>query len=180
MAKRQLLQRMASGGAVFFQSCKNRFLSPFRKWVGREAQRPSCSSCQGVQGDILGRRKPVFLESSQQNATFAQHSKAGSSTGREYGCTKDLFVATVLKEIPSLSFLFRDPFLGEGRVCGTCQNEKVTVSAWLGIPVTGASWSQRSAQLKPEEEGGEAQPDQECLPLQKLHRSMTSSQLTVS
>lgn len=31
---------------------------------------------------------------------------------------------------------------------------------WLDNPVTRVSWSQWSAQLKPEEEGGEAQPDQ--------------------
>lgn len=44
--------------------------------------------------------------------------------------------------------------------CGSCQNEKVIVSSWLGVPVNRASWSQCLAQLKPEEEGGEAQPNQ--------------------
>lgn len=44
----------------------------------------------------------MFLGSSQQNATFAQHLKASSGVGEECGCTKDLFVGTVLEEIPSL------------------------------------------------------------------------------
>ncbi|RLW05879.1 hypothetical protein DV515_00004909, partial [Chloebia gouldiae] len=48
----------------------------------------------------------------------------------------------------------------QGGVCGTCQNEKVIIRVWLGIPAAGAFRSQHSALLKPEEEGGEAQPDQ--------------------
>lgn len=91
---------------ILFSRSKNRFLSPFRKWRGREVKRHSGSSCQNVQGDILGRIKLVFLKSSQQNAIFAQHLEASSSMGRKYGCTKDLCVRTVLKEKPSFSFFF--------------------------------------------------------------------------
>lgn len=47
-----------------------------------------------------------------------------------------------------------------GGVCGACQNEKVIIRVWLCIPAAGAFRSQRSALLKPEEEGGGAQPDQ--------------------
>lgn len=50
--------------------------------------------------EILGRREHVFMKSSPQNATFAQHLEASSSMGSEYGCTKDSFVTTVLKAIP--------------------------------------------------------------------------------
>lgn len=89
---------------ILFSCSKNRFLSPFKKWMGREVIRHSCSICQSVQGDILGRRKLVFLKSSQQNATVAQHLEASSSMGSEDDCTKDSFVRTVIKEIPSFIF----------------------------------------------------------------------------
>lgn len=89
--------------SIVFSGSENRFLCPFRKWIGREVKRHYCSSCQNIEGDILGRRKLVFQKSSQQNPTFAQHLEAGCSMGSEYGCTKDLFVITVLKEIPQFS-----------------------------------------------------------------------------
>lgn len=84
---------------ILFSCSKNRFLSPFRKWIGREVKRYLCSSCQNVQKDILGRRELVLMKSSQQNATSAQHLEASSSMGSEYGCTKCSFVRAVLKEI---------------------------------------------------------------------------------
>ncbi|OPJ77355.1 hypothetical protein AV530_007692 [Patagioenas fasciata monilis] len=85
---------------------------------------------------------------------------------------------------PGLPLPARRP---HGSVAGVTTPQKVCVPAARterpggsrGPPARGAVPEEvsRSAQLQPEEEGGEAQPDQECLPLQKLHRLMTSSQL---